>query len=49
MSSPSATTPFSADRDLQRTLWLTLGLFLSYLCAAPSLPIISVFVTRQLD
>jgi MFS family permease len=48
MPSPSATLPFGADRDLQRTLWLTLALFLSYLCVALSLPIISVFVTRQL-
>ena len=48
MSSSSATTPFSADRDLHRTLWLTLALFLSYLCVALSLPVISVFVTRRL-
>ena len=48
MSSPSAALPLGADRDLRRTIWLTLALFLSYLCVALSLPIISVFVTRQL-
>ena len=48
MPSSTATKPFSADRDLHRTLWLTLALFLSYLCVALSLPVISLFVTRRL-
>ncbi len=48
MPSPSITQPFSADRDLHRTLWLTLTLFLSYLCVALSLPVISVFTTGRL-
>ena len=49
MSSPVAATSFRADRDLHRTLWLSLALFLSYLCVAMSLPVISVFVTTRLD
>ncbi len=48
MPSPIAATAFRADRDLHRTLWLTLALFLSYLCVAMSLPVISVFVTTRL-
>jgi MFS family permease len=50
MSSPSsiATPRFRADRDLHRVLWLTLALFLSYLCVAISLPVTSVYVTTQL-
>jgi MFS family permease len=45
---PAATGPLRADRDLHRTVWLTLALFLSYLCVAMSLPVISVFVTTRL-
>ena len=48
MSSRSAPIAYKIDRDLHRTLWLTLTLFLSYLCVALSLPVISVFVTRRL-
>jgi MFS family permease len=48
MPAPSATIPYKLDRDLHRTLWLSLALFLSYLCVALSLPVISVFVTRRL-
>ncbi len=48
MSSSTASIPLRADRDLLRVLWLCLALFLSYLCVAMSLPVISVFVIRQL-
>ena len=48
MSSSIMTIPFRSDRDLHRLVWLTLTLFLSYLCVAMSLPVISVFVTTQL-
>ena len=45
----SVTSPaFRADRDLHRVVWLTLALFLSYLCVAMSLPVMSVFVTTRL-
>jgi MFS family permease len=40
--------PFRADHALHCVLWLTLALFLSYLCVAMSLPVISVFVTSGL-
>ena len=46
---PTPSVPLRADRDLHRVLWLTLALFLSYLCVAMSLPVISVFVTTQLS
>jgi MFS family permease len=48
MSSATAAVPLRADRDLHRVLWLTLALFLSYLCVALSLPVISIFVTTRL-
>jgi MFS family permease len=48
MSSSAAAVPFRADRDLHRTVWLTLALFLSYLCVAMSLPVTSVYVTTRL-
>jgi MFS family permease len=48
MSSFTYAAPFRADRDLHRFVWLTLALFLSYLCVAMSLPVISVFVTTRL-
>ena len=47
MSSPS-TTSAPADRALHRVGWLTVALFLSYLCVAMSLPVTSVYVTTQL-
>jgi MFS family permease len=47
-SMSSTTVSIRADRDLHRVLWLTLALFLSYLCVAISLPVISIFVTTQL-
>jgi MFS family permease len=47
-AAPPRSIPFSADRDLHRVLWLMLALFLSYLCVAMSLPVISVFVTTRL-
>ena len=46
---PTLSVPLRRDRDLHRVLWLTLALFLSYLCVAMSLPVISVFVTTQLS
>jgi len=39
---------FRADRALHRVVWLTLALFLSYLCVAMSLPVTSVYVTTGL-
>ena len=41
-------SPIRPDRDFQRVAWLTLALFLSYLCVAMSLPVTSVFVATQL-
>ncbi len=37
-----------ADASYRRFVWLTVALFLSYLCVAMSLPVISIYVTRQL-
>ena len=48
MSTATSTLPVRSDVELQRVVWLTLALFLSYLCVAMSLPVISVFVTTQL-
>ncbi len=48
MSSLTSSIPFRADRGLHRVVWLTLALFLAYLCISMSLPVISVFVTTQL-
>ena len=48
MSSSTAPAPAQANRDLHRVVWLTLALFLSYLCVAMSLPVTSVYVTTQL-
>ena len=48
MSPPTSTLPVRRDGELHRVLWLTLALFLSYLCVAMSLPIISVYVTTRL-
>ena len=47
---PSSSAPAAnwADRDYRRFLWLVLALFLSYLCVATSLPVISLFVTTRL-
>ena len=41
-------SPVRADRDFHRVVWLTLALFLSYLCVGMSLPVTSVYVTTQL-
>lgn len=41
-------SPVHADRDFRRIVWLTLALFLSYLCVAMSLPVTSVYVTTRL-
>ena len=48
MSSSTTIVSAWADRDYQRVLWLTLALFLSYLCVAMSLPVMSVYVTTRL-
>lgn len=48
MSSLASNVSFRADRDFQRFIWLTLAVFLSYLCVAMSLPVTSVFVTTRL-
>ncbi len=48
MSASVTIVPFRADRDLHRVSWLTLALFLSYLCIGMSLPVTSVYVTRRL-
>ena len=47
MSFPTAISA-PVDRSLQRVAWLTLALFLSYLCVAMSLPVTSVYVTTRL-
>ena len=47
MVSSSATTVLK-DRSLYRVAWLTVALFLSYLCVAMSLPVTSVYVTTRL-
>jgi MFS family permease len=44
----SKASPIRPDRDFHRVTWLTLALFLSYLCVAMSLPVTSVYVTLQL-
>ena len=41
-------SPVRADRDFHRVVWLTLALFLSYLCVGMSLPVTSVYVTTRL-
>ena len=48
MSSSASTPPFQIDLQYRRIVWLTLALFLSYLCVAMSLPVTSIYVTRQL-
>ncbi len=48
MSSQTSTVSKWADRDYRRFIWLTLALFLSYLCVAMSLPVTSLNVTTQL-
>jgi MFS family permease len=49
-SAPTSARPNSTgpDRDLHRVVWLTLALFLSYLCVAMSLPVTSLYVTTKL-
>ena len=46
LSTPTALV--RADRSLPRLYWLTLALFIAYLCIAMALPVISVFVTARL-
>ena len=48
VSTVSPTPPALASDDRNRVVWLTLALFLSYLCVAISLPVTSVYVTTQL-
>ncbi len=48
MSSSTSTLPIQVDRDYRRIVWLTLALFLSYLCVAMSLPVMSIYVTTRL-
>ena len=48
MPSSTPSLPAAKGRKFQRFVWLTVALFLSYLCVAISLPVISVFVTEQL-
>ncbi|KTC22269.1 hypothetical protein AO390_04075 [Pseudomonas marginalis ICMP 11289] len=38
----------AGDRGFKHLLWLTLALFLSYLCVAMSLPVTSIFVSTEL-
>lgn len=38
-----------SDPDLYQVMWITLALFLSYLCVAMSLPVTSLYVSSQLD
>ncbi len=48
MPSPIALMPLAADRDQGRVVWLTVALFLSYLCVGMALPVTSVYVTARL-
>ena len=48
MSSSASALKFGTDLQYRRIAWLTLALFLSYLCVAMSLPVTSIYVTRQL-
>ncbi len=48
MSSTAATTPLGANCDFHRVVWLTLALFMSYLCVGMALPVTSVYVATQL-
>ena len=40
--------PVQSDRGLRHLYWLSLALFVAYLCIAIALPVVSVFVTAQL-
>ena len=44
----TSTLQIQANRDYRRVVWLTLALFLSYLCVAMSLPVMSIYVTTRL-
>ena len=46
--SSSSPIPLPTDPALHRVAWLTVALFLSYLCVAMSLPVTSVYVTTGL-
>ena len=46
--SSSSPTLLPSDRALHRVAWLTAALFLSYLCVAMSLPVVSVHVATRL-
>ncbi|WP_113888550.1 arabinose transporter [Roseiarcus fermentans] len=46
--SSTPTAPVHGDRALRLVVWLTLALFLSFLCVAMSLPVTSVFVSTRL-
>ncbi len=48
MSASATIVPLRLDRDLHCVAWLTLALFLSYLCIGMSLPVTSVYVIRGL-
>jgi MFS family permease len=48
MSSSTSAATVHADHDFHRLVWLTLALFLSYLCVAMSLPVTSVYVSTRL-
>lgn len=44
----ATTSETPVDRDLRQLMWLTLALFLSYLCVAMSLPVTSLYVSTRL-
>ena len=48
MSSSTIAASARPDRATRRVIWLTLALFLSYLCVAFSLPVMSIYVTTGL-
>lgn len=48
MSTETPAASGSADPELRRVVWLTVALFLSYLCVAMALPVTSVYVTTRL-
>ncbi len=47
-SSSASTAPIRKNRALRLVVWLTLALFLSFLCVAMSLPVTSIYVSTRL-
>ena len=47
-SSSASNAPIRKNRALRLVVWLTLALFLSFLCVAMSLPVTSIYVSTRL-